>query len=360
MTITQEELTKLNIGQNLDNLMNLDPRGYGVCRILYKASREYTGKPLTMNAAEQLLKTVKENDLVYILTGFVLLPSKKAEMDGIVGAMLLARALVKAFGAKPVVIVPEDNLVAVKNLAYEMGLHLYDNVEELQQYPVSMGVVTFTKDIDKAAAQAKELMAKGMPSAVISTEAPGANKYGVYHNATGLNLSEIEAKSDVLFQMLKDAGVLNIAVGDLGNETGMGTLKEHLYKYIPYAGDKSCRCPCEGGIAAVTAADHIITATTSDWGVYGMIAALAFLKEDLDIMISPELEKNAIRAASRSGMIDMYGWLIPAIDGFHEEFNVGIVHLMNECIRYPLQLKKTCATWFEKVINLNFFQENTL
>ena len=37
----QKALTDLNIGENLDNLANLDPRGYGVCRILYKASREY-------------------------------------------------------------------------------------------------------------------------------------------------------------------------------------------------------------------------------------------------------------------------------------------------------------------------------
>ena len=33
--MTQKELTDLNIGENLDTLANLDPRGYGVCRILY-------------------------------------------------------------------------------------------------------------------------------------------------------------------------------------------------------------------------------------------------------------------------------------------------------------------------------------
>ena len=33
--MTQKELTDLNIGENLDALANLDPRGYGVCRILY-------------------------------------------------------------------------------------------------------------------------------------------------------------------------------------------------------------------------------------------------------------------------------------------------------------------------------------
>ena len=88
----QEQLTIFNMGENLDNLMNLDPRGYGVCRILYSAAREYTEEPLTTNAAKKLVETLKEGDLVYIMTGFVLLPFKKAEMDGIVSSLLLARS----------------------------------------------------------------------------------------------------------------------------------------------------------------------------------------------------------------------------------------------------------------------------
>ena len=44
--MTQYELTKYNIGEDLDSLMNLDPRGYGVCRILYPAAREKCGKAL--------------------------------------------------------------------------------------------------------------------------------------------------------------------------------------------------------------------------------------------------------------------------------------------------------------------------
>ena len=46
-----------NVGENLDSLMNLDPRGYGVCRILYNAAREYTKEPLTMNSAKKLVET---------------------------------------------------------------------------------------------------------------------------------------------------------------------------------------------------------------------------------------------------------------------------------------------------------------
>ena len=52
--MTRDELEKRNVGENLDALMNLDPRGYGVCRILYAGSRKATGEPLTMHAAQTL------------------------------------------------------------------------------------------------------------------------------------------------------------------------------------------------------------------------------------------------------------------------------------------------------------------
>ena len=88
--MNRDELEKRNVGENLDSLMNLDPRGYGVCRILYAGSRKETGEPLTMHAAQKLTDTVKPGDLVYILTGFVLLPHKVPEMDGMVSSMLFA------------------------------------------------------------------------------------------------------------------------------------------------------------------------------------------------------------------------------------------------------------------------------
>ena len=101
--MTQKELTLLNLGDSLDNISNIDPRGYGVCHILYPASREYTGGPLCMNAAGKLCDTLKQDDLVYIMTGFVLPPFGSAETDGVISSVLLARSLVIAFGAKPVI-----------------------------------------------------------------------------------------------------------------------------------------------------------------------------------------------------------------------------------------------------------------
>lgn len=354
--MTQRELTLLNLGQNLDDLSNLDPRGYGVCRILYQAAQKHTGFPLSMNAALQLEKTVKENDLVYIISGFVLRPYNKAETDGIVSSVLLARSLVKAFNAKPVIICPEDCIGAVANMSCSVGLHLHYSIESLMACPVSMAVIPFTKDIEKAKNFAKKIISQGEPSAVVSIEAPGANRYGEYHNAVGLNVTELEAKSDILFDMLRDIGVMNIAIGDLGNEIGMATIGDQLEKYIPYATKGKCNCDCKGGIAAKSVADNIITATVSDWGCYGMIAALAYLKRDLDIMHDAELERDVLTTAARSGMIDMYGWLIPAIDGFGLDTTTSVVTLMRECVLYALKLEKTCQTWFEKVIELGYYE----
>ncbi|MDR2267783.1 MAG: DUF4392 domain-containing protein [Christensenellaceae bacterium] len=358
---TQEDLTNLNIGQNLDNLMNLDPRGYGVCRILYKASRDYTGKPLSINFAEQLIKVVEKDDLVFIIVGFVLLPHKKAEMDGINGAMILARAIYRAFGAKPVIVCPEDNLVAVENMAYDAGLHLYKNVEDVKKYPISMGVITFTKNIKEAAKQIVDIKSTwGLPAALIAIEAPGANEKGVYHNATGLDMTEYEAKADLMFKYFAECGVKTFAIGDLGNEMGMGTIKSHIEKYIPYARANACRCECKGGIVADSAADVILTATVSDWGAYAVTVALAFLLGNDAIAPTPELIERIMITASRSGMVDMYGDLIPSVDGFDKSIVCAIVALMRECIAYAPKLKNTCATWFEKTLELDFFGENKI
>lgn len=353
--MTREELAVLNMGQNLDHLMTLDPRGYGVSRILYAAARDYTGAPLTMNAANQLIKTVKSGDIVYILTGFVLPPFGKAEMDGIVSSVLLCRSLVKAFGAKPVIVCPEDNVKAVENLAYVAGLHLYQDLDELMEYPISMGVVPFTKDSVEAPRQARQMTESRMPRAVISIEAPGANAKGIYHNSAGLDVSAMEAKLDVLFSYLRDAGVLNIAIGDLGNEIGMAALRAHIHRYIPRA-DGGCACPCGGGIAAESRADHIITATVSDWGAYGLMAALAYLKEDAGIFHTREMEQDALVTAAKSGMIDMYGWLVPDIDGIRSSISLSIVELMRDCVDSSLKLREKCAPWFDQVLERGFFE----
>lgn len=351
----KEQLALQNIGDNLDQLMNLDPRGYGVCRILYEGSRTLAGEPTTMHAAKGFLEAVKKGDMVFILTGFILRPHLVPEMDGIIGALFLAKALSDGLGLKPVIICPEDNVIAVKNCAPVIGLHLYEDLERMMELPMSMGVIPFTKDKEEAKKQTKEILAKWSPSAVISTEAPGENAVGHYHNAVGVNITELEAKMDVLFESLQKKGIFNMAVGDLGNEIGMGAIGEHILKYIPYTGKGECKCECGGGILARTKADYLITATCSDWGVYGFICALAYLTKNISMVHDTEMEAEVMKTASRSGMIDMTGSLLPGVDGFNISMNATILSLMRQCTEYGIQYEN--EAWFSNTLSKQFFQE---
>ena len=351
------ELAELNVGEDLDQLMNLDPRGYGVCRILYQGSRKYMGEPIAMKCAKGLKAALVQEDIVYIITGFVLMPHKHAEMDGIIGAMLLARMLVKAYGAKPVIICPKECEEATKKLADVVGLHLYDDAAQIKEYPIAVGRVIFTKDTLLAEKQAEELMTSLPPKAVIALEAPGANQRGVYHNAKGFDLSELEAKTDILFKKCKEAGIYNMAIGDLGNELGMGAISEHLRKYVHYMEENGCACGCGGGSVAAVAADDIITTTISHWGAEAVIAATAWLLRRPDLIHSKDMEIEAIKTASNCGMVDMYGWLDYCIDGIEMKFHVELLEMMRGCVINSLDQFELCAVWYDKVIEKQFFAQ---
>lgn len=354
--MTRDELERLNVGENLDAIMNMDPRGYGVCRILYAGSRAYTGEPVAMHAAQVLCDTLQAGDLVYIIVGFVLLPHKAPETDGTVAALLLARSLVQAFDCKPVLVCPEDSIAGFKATASVVGLHVYEDLDMVMEMPMSMGLVSFTKDKAVAPTQASALAARG-PRVVISIEGSGANERGINHNAVGRDVTAMQARSEVLWDVLRQQGVTNIAIGDLGNEIGMGTIAPHIRKYIPFTGIGECKCGCGGGTLSATSADNIITATCSDWGGYALMAALAYLKRDMEILHTEEMEAEVMRVAARNGFIDMTGSLIPGIDGFDTMLNTRILGLMRELTSYAVRYSHNSDHWFGPVLDKGFYEE---
>ena len=72
--MNRDELEKRNVGENLDALMNLDPRGYGVCRILYAGSRQYT------IAEDALVYELRDGD--YYLSSLALVPGGGFTLTG--------------------------------------------------------------------------------------------------------------------------------------------------------------------------------------------------------------------------------------------------------------------------------------
>lgn len=352
--MNKKELTLLNIGDDLDSLMNLDPRGYGVCRILYDGARRFTGEPLCVNGAKGLVNNIKKGERVFILTGFVLLPWNEAETDGIISSAIFARFLINAFGAKPVMIVPEQCTKAIISMSRVLDFEVTTDIDNIPDGAVC--IVEYTKSKDEEEKQADEILSHGLPCAIISNEAPGRNKNGYYHNAVGVNTTDYEAKYDVLFKKCQKLGIYNLSIGDLGNEIGMAAIEEHIRKYIPYAEEGGCKAGTGFGILSDTAADNIITATCSDWGCNALMAATAFLLGDTSLFHSIEDQASAMDAAAGAGMLDMYGKARPYIDGIGKNINLPLIAMMKSIIEYPSTVEDKTAEWFSRTIDKGFFE----
>lgn len=351
--MNKEQLTLLNIGDDLDSLMNLDPRGYGVCRILYDGARKFTGEPLSVHAAKGLVDNIKKDEKVFILTGFVLLPWEEAETDGIISSTLLARFLIKAFGAKPVLLVPDQCTKAIKAMSRVLDFNITTDIDNISENTVC--IVEFTKLLDDAEKQSDEILSHGLPCAVITNEAPGRNRNGYYHNAVGVNTTTVEAKYDVLFKKCQKRGIYNLSIGDLGNEIGMAAIEEHIRKYIPYAEEGGCKAGTGFGILADTAADNIITATCSDWGCNALMAATAFILGEPELFHSADEQSAAMDAAAGAGMLDMYGEARPYIDGIGKNINLPMVAMMKAIIEYPPTVESKTTAWFDNTLKKGFF-----
>jgi len=92
-----------------------------------------------------------------------------------------------------------------------------------------------------------------------------------------------------------------IAIGDGGNEIGMGAISRSLIAEHVEHGET---------IACVTAARHLIVAGVSNWGAYALIGALAALREDWRGTLLACLDETVDRAVLEA-TVD-YG---PAVDG---------------------------------------------
>jgi hypothetical protein len=132
----------------------------------------------------------------------------------------------------------------------------------------------------------------------ISIERCGRSANGAPRNMRGEDISSYTAPLDELFA----AGPWQtIAVGDGGNEIGMGSIpRDVIARHIDHGET----------IACVTPAQHLIVAGVSNWGAYALIGALAALREDwrarLLACLDEKIDKAVLAAMVEHG---------PAVDG---------------------------------------------
>jgi D-glutamate cyclase len=132
----------------------------------------------------------------------------------------------------------------------------------------------------------------------ISIERCGRSADGAPRNMRGQDIGAYTAPLDDLFV----AGPWEtVAVGDGGNEIGMGALPRSLIAGHVAHGET---------IACVTRAKHLIIAGVSNWGAYALIGAIATLREDwrsiLLACLDEGLDRTVLEAMVQHG---------PAVDG---------------------------------------------
>lgn len=185
---------------------------------------------------------------VIIGTGFPV--SGTFETDGPVGAMALYQAL-EALGAQPV--------IACGAPLWNALTEDYEVLELRAGCPASAQV------------EARRHLQALQPQAIIAIESPGLTADGRYYNMRG---DDITAHCHLFDAFVTLADCPTIAIGDGGNEIGMGNIAGAL-----------------AGLdirAAVTGCDELLVADVSNWGAYGLIAFLAYWAgRDLLANISP-------------------------------------------------------------------------
>jgi hypothetical protein len=163
------------------------------------------------------------------------------------------------------------------------------------QIPTLLDVLS---EPDEVAYQANRWHADGV-TYVLAIERPGRSADGKPRNIRGEDLSPYHLPLD---DFIRDKRWTSLAIGDLGNELGMGSVpSECIPKSIP-----------EGRtIACVTPADHLIAAGVSDWGTFALLGSIALLKPRWRVPLLHALDEGSYARILENTVKDG-----PAIDGF--------------------------------------------
>ncbi len=254
--------------------MKNDVGGRGVIELLHEALKRKISDPLG-----DALKMLEKASSIVIVTGFNIPPSYRPETDGLIGAVVLARALLETFS---------DNILFI------LDNHLQENIiKELLRIVFGKETMYYSR-IDfliPSVYRRNEYLFRSILEDKISSinsdvavfiEKPSPNKEGVMHNMRGIDVSAYHLNPLSLMDVFDEYGIKTIGIGDGGNEVGLGIIEEDIRKYVPYG--NMCRCPCRAGIASATATDTTIVSAVSNWAAYALEALVLTINDKHDMI----------------------------------------------------------------------------
>ncbi len=171
---------------------------------------------------------------------------------------------------------------------------------------------------------------EGRPDLVIYLERLGRAEDGKYYNMRGEDVSATTPPLDEAALRAPEAGISVIAVGDGGNEVGMGNFRIDLSTLLPHY------APC----LSVTKATVTLPVDVSDWGGYALTALLSLSegrwlgpeRGETAVLLEALVNEGAVDGISRLGM--------KTVDGFSLEVQEEIAANLKEIV-----LASLSASW---------------
>ncbi len=172
-------------------------------------------------------------------------------------------------------------------------------------------VIEFPIDgVAESKVHAAAILERVKPSLLISIERCGRTREDTYLNMRYVDISPYTARLDYLF----DSDIPSVGIGDGGNEIGMGNLAEVIptVESLP-------------DYPAVNQVDRLVIASVSNWGGYGLVAALSQISGK-KLLPSVESETAMLHGMIEEGVVDgTTGEAVPTVDNFSAEENGALL-----------------------------------
>ena len=237
----------------------------------------------------------------FIITGFYILAAGKPETDGPPGAVAIGQALQAL--RRPVWYITDRYAVSLLKPQEKRGARVVE-------FPIA--------GVEESRQEATRLLQWGNPSVLIAIERPGLTKAGQYKNMRGLDITQYTARVDHLFL----AHNATVGIGDGGNEVGMGVLYNEVLKVPSLVKDPTA-----------TRVSRLVIASVSNWGGYGLVAALSRLVKR-DLLPQEKEHGDLIRWMVDQGAVDgISARQEPAVDGFPLEEELAVIRRLRQGLR---------------------------
>jgi D-glutamate cyclase-like, C-terminal len=258
------------------------------------ALRPYLAPDFCERAATLILE---HPGTVLIATGFYVPAGCATETDGPPGAIALGR-VVASLGSRVIYLTDAYTAPLLRGLLADGG--------EVLEFPMA--------DHQTSWHHAADLLASLAPSLTISVERCGLTDEGVYRNMRGVDVSGYHAKIDYLFREHR----CSVGIGDGGNEIGMGNLAAAIPIVMPIVGR-----PC------ATTTTRLVIASVSNWGAWGVIAAISRLRRVNLLPSVGEAHDLLVEAVALGAVDGTTGKRTASVDGFPMEENDRVLAEMH-------------------------------